>query len=607
MINRLRAVATAMLLALVTLSASADSAAAQPRADTAQVELMYGIRVPMKDGVTLSATIYKPKNQAAPLPVIFWMTPYIADLSHARGMYFARNGYVFAVVDTRGRGSSGGTFEPFANEWSDGPDLVRWFARQPWSNGKVGLWGGSYGGFYQWAIAKNRPAELVSMAPVASAHPGVDFPQLRNIFRSYAIQWLTYTSGAAPQANLFGDGSFWISKYGERFLQHKAFASLDTIVGNLTTYYQKWMQHPTEDAYWQAMTPTREEYAKLDLPVLTITGYFDGDQIGAMTYYRRHLAAAPPAARDRHYLILGPWDHPGTRTPVPSIGGLTFGAASVLDMNQLHREWYDWTIKSGPKPAFLKKRVAYWVMGAGPSDGEWKYADNLDAISDSTQTLYLDAADGGNDVLHSGKITTGRAPAGRKPGQWTYDPLDVRGYAIETKAPPADYYKMQAPVFNLFGNGLVYHTEPFAEATEISGYPKLTAYIEMDVPDTDFEVTLYEVLPDGSAIYLADDALRARYRESGSVAKLVTPGEVTRYRFEQFTFFSRVIGKGSRLRLVIRSINSLVWEKNYNSGGVVNRETGRDARTARVRLHNDSRYPSALELPVVRPGRNRAD
>lgn len=176
MTNRLRAVATAMLSALVTLSASADSVAAQTRADTAQVELMYGIRVPMKDGVTLSATIYKPKNQVAPLPVIFWMTPYIADLSHARGMYFARNGYVFAVVDTRGRGSSGGTFEPFANEWSDGPELVRWFARQPWSNGKIGLWGGSYGGFYQWAIAKNRPAELVSMAPVASAHPGVDFP-----------------------------------------------------------------------------------------------------------------------------------------------------------------------------------------------------------------------------------------------------------------------------------------------------------------------------------------------------------------------------------------------------------------------------------------------
>lgn len=604
MTGRLRLPAMTVLIGLALTAPAIRPMVAQAGADTAQVELMYGVRVPMKDGITLSATIYKPRHQAAPLPVIFWMTPYIADLSHARGMYFARNGYVFAVVDTRGRGSSGGQFDPFANEASDGPELVRWFARQPWSNGKVGLWGGSYGGFFQWAIAKNRPAELVSMAPVASAHPGVDFPQLRNIFRAYTIQWLTYTSGAAPQANLFADGSFWISKYGERFLEHRAFASLDTIVGNLTTPYQTWMQHPTEDAYWQRMTPTRDEYARLDIPVLTITGYFDGDQIGAMTYYGRHLAAATASARDRHYLILGPWDHPGTRTPVPSIGGLTFGAASVLDMNRLHREWYDWTIKGGPKPSFLKKRVAYWVMGPG-SEGEWKYADAVEAIADSTLTLYLDASGGGNDVLHSGRLSPTRSPDGRQPGQWTYDPLDVRGFPLETAPPPADYYQVQTPVFNLMGNGLVYHTEPFSDATEITGSPRLTAYISMDVPDTDFEATLHEVLPDGSAIYLADDALRARYRESSTVAKLATPGQVARYRFDQFSFFSRTIGKGSRLRLVVRSINSLAWEKNYNAGGVVNRESGRDARTARIQLHNDSRYPSALELPVVRPGRNR--
>lgn len=593
---------SAILLA-AALGLAARPARAQQAPDTAAVELTFGVKIPMRDGVRLNATLYRPKGQTAPLPVLFWLTPYIADMSHARGMYFARNGYVFATVDTRGRGNSEGQFEPFANEARDGPDLVRWFARQPWSNGKVGLWGGSYGGFYQWAIAKSLPAGLVTMAPVASAHPGVDFPQLRNIFRSYAIQWLTYTSGVTPQANLFGDPSFWLSKYRERYLEHRAFASLDTITGNLTTVFPTWMQHPVEDAYWQRMTPTAEEYARIDLPILTVTGYFDGDQIGALTYYRRHLANATPAARARHYLILGPWDHPGTRTPVPEIGGLRFGAASVLDMNQLHKEWYDWTMKGGARPSFLKQRVAYWVMSEGA--GEWKYADDVASIADSTLTLYLDSGGGANDVLHSGRLAAGRPPAGRGPGAWTYDPLDVRPAALESQPPPAAYYKSQTAVFNLMGHGLVYHTEPFAEATEISGTPRLTAWMSMDVPDTDFEVTLYEVLPDGSAIYMADDALRARYRESPRQARLVTPGEVTRFTFDQFTFVSRLVGKGSRLRLVIRSPNSMLWEKNYNSGGVVARETGRDARAARIRLHHDERYATALELPVVRPGRNR--
>jgi putative CocE/NonD family hydrolase len=272
-------------------------------------------------------------------------------------------------------------------------------------------------------------------------------------------------------------------------------------------------------------------------------------------------------------------------------------------MNRLHREWYDWTMKGGPRPAFLRKRVAYWVMGKGAE--EWKYADDLASLADSTLTLYLDSEGGANDVLHSGRLTADRPPAGRAPDAYVYDPLDPRPIeTLESAPPPADYYRAQATAFNLMGAGLVYHTEPFAEPTEISGTARLTAWISMDVPDTDFEVTLFEVLPDGSAIYLADDALRARYRDSPRTGRPVAPGEVTRFRFDQFTFVSRLIGKGSRLRLVLRPPNSLAWQKNYNSGGAVARETGKDARTARIRLHHDERYATALELPVVRPGRN---
>lgn len=157
----------------------------------------------------------------------------------------------------------------------------------------------------------------------------------------------------------------------------------------------------------------------------------------------------------------------------------------------------------------------------------------------------------------------------------------------------------QRYALNLFGNGLVYHSEPFTKPVILAGYPKFTAWIAMDVPDTDFLVTLYEILPDGSSIFLTQDQLRARYRESLREEKLVKAGEINRYVFDGFYFFARQIGKGSRLRLILSCPNSIYAQKNYNSGGVVADESSKDARTAHVTLYHDSEHPSALELPVA--------
>ena len=136
----------------------------------------WNVRIPLRDGVELGATVFKPLGQTEPLPVIFTLTPYIADSYQDRAMYFARHGYVFALVDVRGRGNSGGVFDPFAQEARDGYDVVEWLARQPWSNGKVAMWGGSYAGYDQWATAKERPPHLATIVPAAAVRPGLDFP-----------------------------------------------------------------------------------------------------------------------------------------------------------------------------------------------------------------------------------------------------------------------------------------------------------------------------------------------------------------------------------------------------------------------------------------------
>jgi uncharacterized protein len=556
------------------------------------VDFSWGVKIPMRDGAELNATVYRPKGEE-PAPAIFTLTPYIADSYHERAYYFAQRGYAFLLVDCRGRGNSGGDFEPFVNEGRDGHDVVVWLAEQPWCNGAMTMWGGSYAGFNQWMTLKESPPHLKTIVPAASAHAAVDFPFFKNIFYPYEMQWLTFTSGVTGNANLFGEQAFWIEKFRELYLSQRPFRELDEIVGNRSTTFQTWIAHPTPDDYWDQMALSPEEYNRIEIPILTITGHYDGDQPGALHYYRQHMASGSPA-RDEHYLIIGPWDHAGTRTPEKEFGGLTFGEASLLDLNQLHREWYDWTLKDGEKPEFLKARVAYYVTGAD----EWKYAESLEAIADETKRLYLDSSHGeANDVFRSGWLVAA-APASSEPDQYVCDPLDVRPAELEREE-IKDYLTDQRYALNLFGNGLVYHSEPFAEETEVSGALKLVAWIAIDAPDTDFQAAVYEILLDGSSIFLTGDMLRARYRESLRAEKLVTPGEINRYEFDGFTFFSRRIAQGSRLRLVISSPNSIFGQKNYNSGGVVAEESGADARTVQVTLYHDEEQASYLELPVV--------
>ena len=560
--------------------------------DPKPVAFTWGVKIPLRDGVRLNGTLYKPKDDV-PVPTIFTLTPYTADNYHGRGIYFAQNGFAFAAVDSRGRGNSEGVFEPFANEARDGHDVVEWLAKQPWCDGQVAMWGGSYAGYDQWLTLREAPPHLKTIVPAASAHAAVDFPFGANIFSSFEIQWLSYTSGATRNETLMDDSSFWIGKFQEMYQNHLPFKELDRIVGNRSTFFQTWVQHSHADAYWDSMTLTPEQYERINIPILTITGHYDDDQPGALEYYRRHMRSACKM-KDAHYLIIGPWDHAGTRDPKPEFGGLKFGEASLLDMNLLHKEWYGWTMKGGKKPGFLKKRLAYYVMGAE----SWKYANSLDEIPTRLRKMYLGSVDGARDVFHSGRLET-KKPRGSRSDSFTYDPLDTRPGDLERKE-IREYLTDQTHDLNLFGNGLVYHSATFKRETEISGWLKLYAWMELDVPDTDFTVSVEEVLANGSVIRLTQDLLRARYRKSARVEKLVTPGEINLYTFDGFTFFSRQIARGSRLRLIISCPNSIYLEKNYNRGGVVAEESGKDARTAHIMLYHDPDHPSYLELPVVR-------
>jgi putative CocE/NonD family hydrolase len=584
-----------LLFSFVVLGAVAPPCHAGS-SDEPEVEITWGVKIPVRDGVRINATVYKPLEMAEPLPVVFTLTPYNADSYHDRAWYFARHGYVFVLVDVRGRGNSEGEFDPFAQEAEDGHDVVEWLAAQPWCNGKVAMWGGSYAGYDQWATAKEFPPHLVTIVPAAAAFAGVDFPFWKNIPYPYDIQWLTLTSGVIANFNLFGEGDFWSQVYRRLYEEHRPFTDLPGLAGNGTTKFLEWVAHPHPDAYWDAMNPSDQDFERFEIPVLTITGHYDGDQPGALEYYSRHMRLGSEAGRNRHYLIIGPWDHAGTRTPRKEVGGLTFGDASLLDLNELHMQWYDWTMKDGEKPDFLENKVAYFVVGAN----EWKYVDSLESIATERKKLYLSSVGGrANDAFHSGFMSPENPAADVLPDSYLYDPLDIRPAELENSE-DQESLTDQRSALNLFGNGLVYHSDVFTEDTEISGYLKLVAWLAIDVPDTDFQVDVYEILIDGSSVRLSGDMMRARYRESLRHPKLVTPRAVNRYVFDGFYFFSRKVATGSRLRLVFKSPNSIRLQKNYNSGGPVAEESRADAQTARVTLYHDAEHPSYLELPIVR-------
>lgn len=560
------------------------------------VAMQWGIKIPLRDGIRLNATLYLPREHPKPTPSIFTLTPYIAQNYHDMGVYFASHGYPFLTVDVRGRGNSGGEFIPYLNEGRDGYDVVEWLAQQPYCSAQVTMWGGSYAGLNQWNTARERPPHLATIVPAASPYMGVDFPLRSNIASPYIMQLLTLVSGRASQDKIFTDGCFWGAQFRRWFESGAAFKELDTLLGNPSEVFQEWLAHPHLDAYWDRYSPTTEQYARLALPILTITGSYDGDQPGALRHYREHLRYAPETARAQHHLIIGPWDHAGTRSPQAEFSGIKVGPASLVDLPRLHLEWYAWTMREGPKPTFLRKNVAYYVMGSEV----WRYADSLEGITARSEALYLHSEGNPTDVFHSGFLS-GDAPRGSNTlDTYVYNPRDTRHAALESTVDPEDVTD-QRMIHLKVGQQLIYHSAPFESDTQISGFFKLSVWFAIDQPDTDFAARVYEIDLEGRSILLSSDWIRARHRGSSREEQIISTLEPLRYDFEGFMFVSRRVRQGNRLRLVIGPINSIYAQKNYNSGGVVSEESMGDARPVTVRLLHDVAHPSVLCVPIGHP------
>lgn len=528
---------------------------------------MYtGFEVPVRDGAVLRGLRYAP--QATPAPAVLSMGPYGADRLHADGQYFAGRGLHFVSLDVRGRGDSDGTFVPFACDGDDGHDAVEWIAAQPWCSGEVVLYGGSYLGFVQWAIADRRPPALRAIAPVAAVRPGVDFPMVRNVPSPYAVRWLSLTDGRRTNLGPFGDDQLWRDAIRRLVAEGRPYRDLDLVaVGRRLPVFQEWLDHPDLDGYWTGLAPRRFE--EITVPVLTITGQYDDDQLGALSYHDDHLAAAGAAAR--HDVVIGPWDHAGTRTATAAFGGLSFGPASRVDLRALHADWYLWALGRGARPGFLRQRVTYYQAGAD----RWRGAPD---VPDDPHPLRLYPAPDGT--------LAARRPAAAEPVELSLDPLDT---GADREAPgEGELYTAGWP-----GTALAHQSAPLPEPLEVTGRFRASLTLASELPDFDVLVQVYRIRPGGATVLLAETLLRARYHRglatpSAWPAGTEVPVELT------LPFVSLRTDPGDRLALVLRAPHRR-RHTNMQAGGIATDESAKDAVAGTVRLISG---PSHLSVPL---------
>ncbi|MDQ3547483.1 MAG: CocE/NonD family hydrolase, partial [Chloroflexota bacterium] len=349
-------------------------------------------------------------------------------------------------------------------------------------------------------------------------------------------------------------------------------------------------EHNTFDDYWRQLSLTGH-FHKIDLPVMHITGWFDGDQWGELFYWHGMLNDSPAA--DRQWLVSGPWDHAGTRTPKQELGGRDFTPAAVTDMNALHLRFFDRWLKGVENGQDADKRVRLFVMG----DNQWRDEDQWPPAGTVETPFYLRSAGAANTLAGNGTLTR-NAPEGDEPADsYIYNPDNPTPSVQEISSLPFG----DVPFDNRWrlrrDDVLVYTSEPLETDLEITGHPCIVLHAASDCPDTDWHVALCDVHPDGRSEQLTSSAMRAAYREGIEAAPTpIEPGRVYEYRIELMAT-SNVWKAGHQLRVTVASAAWPGTARNPNT----NASTGDDdeVRIATNTVHHTRAHPSRLLAPVV--------
>jgi putative CocE/NonD family hydrolase len=613
---RTRLLLRAVLIACVcaTFSESQKPEAGRYSEAHHRVKATIGTMVPMRDGVRLSVDIYRPDAEGR-FPVILTHIPYDNATSStwfgaARARWFAERGYVFALSDFRGRYDSEGTFDIFDHKHkTDGYDLVEWLARQPWADGNVGMTGPSYMGWSQWWAASQAPPSLKAIAPeVAPPDQFYNGPYQDGILVCWAMDW-----GAGMMAGRtnqrIGDGAYggFANSRAEDYM-HLPYLDLPKVKGAAyAPWFETWIrQNLSSFEYWERIAyQGRENYSKITVPALNITGWFDANFPGSpMNYIGMKQHGATPASR-RPRLIIGPWSH-GINTR--ELVGFDYGADAVLDLNGVICRWFDHYLKGVANGVERDPPVQVFVIGVN----RW-YAETDWPLPQTQWTrYYLHSGGKANSLKGDGTLTT-RPPGDEPPDTYVYDPADPTPDAFDKVGnrtmPVRRVGHIEGAVDTRIGairdDVLVYQTAPLDADVELTGPIEAKLFAATSARDTDWMMRLVDVHPDGYAALLADGVLRARCRDPENQGaynpeKLseIKPDAVYEYTLRFWRAVGNVFRKGHRIRIEVSSSYYPYYLRNLNTGAD---NVGLETKwvVAEQKIYHDRQYPSFVLLPVI--------
>ena len=575
---------------LFAVAASEFTALSRADADKYEVTVERNAAAKMRDGVTLHADIYRPKADGK-FPVLLVRTPYDKQGIMNFGLRAAERGYVVIAQDVRGRFTSEGEWYPFKNESLDGYDTVEWAAALPYSNGKVGMFGGSYVGATQYLAAIAKPPHLAGICPTVTAS-------------NYHDGW-TYQGGAFEQ---WFDES-WSSGLALDTLRRRSEKGLNPFEGSkvlpllsypvlegpsptgVALYFTDWLEHPNYDHYWKTIS-IEDHYADIQVPVLGVGAWYDIFLGGTLrNYVRLKTEAGTEAARHGQRLEVTVGGHAGGGR---KIGAVDFGEKLPKDDDEAMLRWYDWLLKGQANGVEKEKPVKIFVMGKN----EWREEDDWPLARAKSTRYYLHSAGAANGLSGNGVLNSA-APGEEKADQYIYDPGDAAPtiggplccQPLPTGVGPQD----QRPAEERH-DVLVYTTAPFTKDTEVTGPVSLDLYVSTSAVDTDFTGKLVDVWPDGFAENLTEGILRLRYRNSQEKPELANPGETYRITVDLWAT-SNVFLAGHKLRLEVSSSNFPRFDRNLNTGEEQARAT-RMIKATNV-VYHDKAHPSAVILPVL--------
>jgi putative CocE/NonD family hydrolase len=537
------------------------------------------ISVKTPDGATVCVLVIRPRSGPRRLPALLNFTIYydpVVKMDDARRT--AANSYAGVEGFTRGKACSPDKAIPIEHDGADAATVIEWISKQPWSDGRVGMYGGSYEGFTQWAAAKHLPAALKAIMPSVSFSPGMGFPMEGGIWMNYAFPWPFYTTDtkALDDATYF-DSARWEKLNRNWYTSGRAYRDLDKIDGTPNPIFDQWLEHPAYDSYWQKVVPTAEEFSHINIPVLTTTGYYDSGQLDALSYLIHHYQYNP---RAEHYLLIGPYDHiRGQRGTIGPLGnslvsvlrGYELDAAAQIDIIALRYRWFDYIFKGGQKPAILQDKVNYEVMGANL----WRHAPSLAAMSDGTLTLHLSSARIGNAYRLEPQNTVAEAFVTQKVD--LSDRTDVNWATPDSPIDQAlDSWNIVDKAPNI-GHSIEFESEPFDKPIEVSGLFSGTLDFIANKKDFDLGITLFELTPKGEYFQLSYCWARVSYLQDRSHRQLLDPGKRENLNFKSGRLTSKRFQAGSRLVVVLGIIKQPGEQINYGTGKEVKDETIADA------------------------------